>query len=51
MSSGVIGSGTGWHHRFVNRHVDKNYNCSNHREEMAGLFKEKRALIRLKQLE
>ncbi|WP_428910541.1 adenosylcobinamide amidohydrolase [Niallia sp. Krafla_26] len=35
MSSGVIGSGTGWHDTFVNRHVDKNYNCDNHREEMA----------------
>lgn len=34
MSSGVIGSGTGWYETFVNRHVDKNYNCSNHHEEM-----------------
>ena len=40
MSSGVIGSGTGWHDTFVNRHVDRNYNCSNHREEMAGFLKE-----------
>ncbi|WHZ05343.1 adenosylcobinamide amidohydrolase [Neobacillus sp. YX16] len=41
MSSGVIGSGTGWHHTFVNRHVDKDYNCSDHRKEMAGFLKEK----------
>ena len=39
MSSGVIGSGTGWHHTFVNRHVDRNYNCSNHREEMAAFLR------------
>ena len=41
MSSGVIGSGTGWHHTFVNRHVDRNYNCSNHREEMAAFLRRK----------
>jgi iron complex transport system ATP-binding protein len=41
MSSGVIGSGTGWHHTFVNRHVDKNYNCSDHRKEMADFLIEK----------
>ena len=41
MSSGVIGSGTGWHHTFVNRHVDRNYNCSNHREEMAAFLRGK----------
>ena len=40
MSSGVIGSGTGWHDTFVNRHVDKDYNCSNHREEMADFLRE-----------
>jgi iron complex transport system ATP-binding protein len=39
MSSGVIGSGTGWHHTFVNRHVDKDYNCSDHRKEMADFLK------------
>jgi iron complex transport system ATP-binding protein len=39
MSSGVIGSGTGWHHTFVNRHVDKDYNCSDHRKEMANFLK------------
>ncbi|MED3562930.1 heme ABC transporter ATP-binding protein [Bacillus xiapuensis] len=41
MSSGVIGSGTGWHQTFVNRHVDKSYNCSDHRSEMASFLKEK----------
>jgi iron complex transport system ATP-binding protein len=41
MSSGVIGSGTGWHHTFVNRHVDKDYNCSDHRKEMTDFLKEK----------
>lgn len=39
MSSGVIGSGTGWHHTFVNRHVGKDYNCSDHRSEMAAFLK------------
>lgn len=34
MSSGVVGSGIGWHHLFVNRHVDKDYDCSDHRREM-----------------
>lgn len=34
MSSGVIGSGVGWHHVFVNRHVDQNYNSSHPQEEM-----------------
>lgn len=36
MSSGVVGSGLGWHQTFVNRHVDRNYNCSDHRQEMIG---------------
>lgn len=40
MSSGVIGSGTGWHQTFVNRHVGKDYNCSDHRKEMASFLKE-----------
>ncbi len=39
MSSGVVGSGTGWYTTFVNRHVDKSYNCSNHREEMLEYLK------------
>jgi iron complex transport system ATP-binding protein len=41
MSSGVIGSGTGWHDTFVNRHVHKNYNCSDHRLEMASFLRSK----------
>ncbi|WP_251551832.1 adenosylcobinamide amidohydrolase [Neobacillus muris] len=41
MSSGVIGSGTGWHRTFVNRHVDKNYNCSDPIQEMAGFLRSK----------
>ena len=41
MSSGVIGSGTGWHQSFVNRHVDKNYNCNDHRSEMAAFLTSK----------
>ncbi|WP_066253569.1 heme ABC transporter ATP-binding protein [Neobacillus drentensis] len=41
MSSGVIGSGTGWHQIFVNRHVHKDYSCSNHRAEMASFLKSK----------
>ncbi|MFH7818080.1 adenosylcobinamide amidohydrolase [Neobacillus thermocopriae] len=40
MSSGVIGSGMGWHRSFVNRHVSKDYNCRNHREEMATYLKD-----------
>jgi len=39
MSSGVTGSGMGWHHTFVNRHVDKNYNSSDPREELGGFLK------------
>ncbi|MFK9090504.1 adenosylcobinamide amidohydrolase [Bacillus salipaludis] len=41
MSSGVVGSGTGWHQTFVNRHVSKDYNCDDHRAEMAGFLKAK----------
>lgn len=41
MSSGVIGAGMGWHKTFVNRHVDRNYNCSDHRKEMADFLREK----------
>ncbi|TKC14850.1 heme ABC transporter ATP-binding protein [Robertmurraya kyonggiensis] len=40
MSSGVIGSGVGWHQTFVNRHVDKTYDCSDHRNEMHHYLKE-----------
>ncbi|WP_347548473.1 adenosylcobinamide amidohydrolase [Pseudalkalibacillus hwajinpoensis] len=39
MSSGVVGSGTGWYNTFVNRHVDKSYNCTDHRAEMAAYLK------------
>lgn len=34
LSSGVTGSGFGWHHTFVNRHVDRNYDCSDPVSEM-----------------
>lgn len=40
MSSGVIGSGTGWHDTFVNRHVDKGYNCSDYRKDMHDYLKD-----------
>ncbi|MCM3584423.1 heme ABC transporter ATP-binding protein [Mesobacillus maritimus] len=39
MSSGVVGAGTGWHQAFVNRHVDKNYNCDDHRQEMEDFLR------------
>lgn len=41
MSSGVVGSGLGWHQTFVNRHVDKNYDCSDHRQEMIDYLRKK----------
>lgn len=34
VSSGVVGAGVGWYSNFVNRHVDVNYNCIDHRKEM-----------------
>jgi iron complex transport system ATP-binding protein len=34
FSSAVIGSGLGWYQTFVNRHVDKSYNCEEPKEEM-----------------
>lgn len=34
LSSGVCGAGIGWHTSFVNRHVDKNYDCSDHVQDM-----------------
>ena len=40
MSSGVVGSGVGWYQNFVNRHVDKSYNCSDHKNEMANYLEE-----------
>ncbi|MCM3566956.1 adenosylcobinamide amidohydrolase [Neobacillus mesonae] len=39
MSSGVIGAGTGWHQLFVNRHVNKDYNCDDHKAEMASFLR------------
>jgi iron complex transport system ATP-binding protein len=42
MSSGVIGPGTGWFQHFVNRHVEKDYNCSDHRKEMADYLRSRR---------
>ncbi|PLR86316.1 ABC transporter ATP-binding protein [Bacillus canaveralius] len=39
MSSGVTGAGTGWYQNFINRHVNQDYNCSDHREEMAQFLK------------
>ncbi|WP_066366666.1 heme ABC transporter ATP-binding protein [Neobacillus fumarioli] len=41
MSSGVVGSGTGWHHSFVNRHVPKDYNFRDHHGEMVSFLKSK----------
>lgn len=34
VSSGVVGAGFGWYSHFVNRRVDENYNCMDHRQEM-----------------
>lgn len=34
LSSGVCGSGIGWHSAFITRHVDKDYNCQNHLQDM-----------------
>src|SRR5690625_3768614 len=34
MSSGVIGSGVGWYRNFVNRRVDKHYDCYDHKKDM-----------------
>ncbi|MFB6467359.1 adenosylcobinamide amidohydrolase [Cytobacillus sp. Hz8] len=41
MSSGVVGSGFGWYQTFVNRHVDKSYNCHHHQEEMVQYLRDK----------
>jgi iron complex transport system ATP-binding protein len=35
MSSGITGAGIGWHRTFVNRIVPAEYDCSDHKEEMA----------------
>lgn len=34
MSSGITGSGVGWYRSFVNRRVDDDYKCADHKEEM-----------------
>ncbi|AOH57276.1 ABC transporter ATP-binding protein [Peribacillus muralis] len=39
MSSGVTGSGMGWHRYFVNRHVHHDYDCDDHLAEMADYLK------------
>ncbi|UII56184.1 adenosylcobinamide amidohydrolase [Cytobacillus spongiae] len=41
MSSGVVGSGMGWHQTFINRHVPKDYDCSDYREEMKTYLRNK----------
>lgn len=41
MSSGVIGSGTGWKQTFINRHVSKNDHCMDPRTEMVSFLKSK----------
>ncbi|RSD21158.1 heme ABC transporter ATP-binding protein [Mesobacillus subterraneus] len=35
MSSGITGAGIGWHRSFVNRIVPMDYDCSDHKAEMA----------------
>lgn len=39
MSSGVTGSGVGWHRVFVNRHVSEDYDCIDHHQEMVDYLK------------
>ncbi|MGP7819101.1 heme ABC transporter ATP-binding protein [Niallia sp. 01092] len=34
ISSGVTGAGIGWYSHFVNRHVNKNYQCDDYQQEM-----------------
>ncbi|MFP9130732.1 adenosylcobinamide amidohydrolase [Niallia sp. BSM11] len=34
LSSGVTGAGIGWHKYFINRHVNKDYNCDDYKMEM-----------------
>ena len=34
LSSGVTGAGIGWHKHFINRHVNKDYNCDDYKVEM-----------------
>ncbi|MEI3599619.1 MULTISPECIES: adenosylcobinamide amidohydrolase [unclassified Oceanobacillus] len=39
ISSGIVGAGIGWYKYFVNRHVDENYYCNDHRKEMRAYLK------------
>jgi len=39
LSSGVTGAGVGWYTNFVNRHVDKNYQCDHYEEEMKSYLR------------
>lgn len=39
MSSGVTGSGTGWHQTFVNRHVSHQYHHEDHLAEMTAYLR------------
>jgi iron complex transport system ATP-binding protein len=34
LSSGVCGAGIVWHTSFINRHVDKDYHCTDHLQDM-----------------
>ncbi|MGM7684840.1 adenosylcobinamide amidohydrolase [Cytobacillus sp. Hm23] len=38
LSSAIIGDGIGWKSTFVNRHVHKNYDCSNPKQDMASFL-------------
>lgn len=40
MSSGITGAGIGWHRSFVNRVVPADYDCSDHKAEMAEYLQE-----------
>ncbi|MBD1378711.1 adenosylcobinamide amidohydrolase [Metabacillus arenae] len=41
LSSGVINAGFGWYSTFVNRHVEKSYNCDDFQEELTSYIAEK----------
>lgn len=42
MSSGITGSGVGWHRTFINRQVPMHYDCSDYMSEMEVFLREKR---------
>ncbi|MEW8969348.1 MAG: heme ABC transporter ATP-binding protein [Mesobacillus sp.] len=44
MSSGITGAGIGWHSSFVHRVVPMEYDCSDHKAEMAQYLQDKRFL-------